>query len=66
MRLRHNMLSAASSLFLTLFSLPAMSADNVRPQRYTLVIHMTPAVCAMDPSRRNLRQCQEGFSLTIA
>ena len=66
MRLRHHMLGAASVLFLTSLSQPVISADNVRPQRYTLIIHMAPAICAMDPSRRNLRQCQEGFSLTIA
>jgi ribonuclease T2 len=41
-------------------------ADDVRPQRFTLVIHMSPAMCALDESKRNLRQCQEGFSLTIA
>lgn len=66
MKLRHTMLGAASTLFLILLSQPVMSADQVRPQRYTLVIHMSPAMCAMDPSRQNLRQCQEGFSLTIA
>ena len=66
MRLRHHMLGAASVLFLSSLSQSVISADNVRPQRYTLVIHMAPAICAMDPSRRNLRQCQEGFSLTIA
>ena len=49
-----------------LFAQSAMSAEGVHPQRYTLVIHMAPALCAMDASRRNLRQCQEGFSLTIA
>lgn len=66
MKLRHNVLGAASALFLISLSQPAMSAEQVRPQRYTLVIHMSPAMCAMDPSRKNLRQCQEGFSLTIA
>lgn len=66
MILRHNMLVAASALFLGLFTQPVMSAENVRPQGYTLVVHMAPALCAMDSSRRNLRQCQEGFSLTIA
>jgi ribonuclease T2 len=66
MKLRHTMLGTVSALCLSSLVQPVMSAENVRPQRYTLVIHMSPALCALDPSKRQLRQCQEGFSLTIA
>lgn len=67
MILRHPMLATVSVLvFCCAFIQSAMSADNIRPQRYTLIIHMSPAMCALDASKRQLRQCQEGFSLTIA
>lgn len=41
-------------------------ADAERPASYTLVINLTPAVCAANPSLQKLRQCQEGFSLTVS
>jgi ribonuclease T2 len=66
MKLRHTMLGTVSSLCLLSLTQQVMSVENVRPQRFTLVIHMSPAMCALDPSKRQLRQCQEGFSLTIA
>jgi ribonuclease T2 len=62
----HNLLMASGGWLLCGMLQHATAADDVRPQRYTLVIHLAPAVCALDPSKRNLRQCQEGFSLTIA
>jgi hypothetical protein len=40
--------------------------DHERPASYTLVINLTPAVCAANPSLQKLRQCQEGFSLTVS
>jgi ribonuclease T2 len=42
------------------------SADSERPASYTLVINLTPAVCAINPTLQRLRQCQEGFSLTVS
>lgn len=36
------------------------------PTSYTLVINLTPALCATHPELRRLRQCQEGFSLTVS
>ena len=45
------------------FGAPAVYAEA--PTSYTLVIHLTPAVCATNPELRRLRQCQEGFSLTV-
>lgn len=60
------MLSTVSAFCLLSLTQQVSGAENVRPQRFTLVIHMSPAICALDPSKRQLRQCQEGFSLTIA
>lgn len=65
MKRQHSILLLLSGLSLC-GSINLAYADDVRPQRFTLVIHMAPAICALDPSKRNLRQCQEGFSLTIA
>ncbi|RYY80559.1 MAG: ribonuclease I [Moraxellaceae bacterium] len=66
MKLRHTMLSTVSAFCLLSLAQQVIGAENVRPQRFTLIIHMSPAICALDPSKRQLRQCQEGFSLTIA
>jgi ribonuclease T2 len=36
------------------------------PSSFTLIIRMTPAACALDPELQKLRQCQDGFTLTIS
>jgi ribonuclease T2 len=36
------------------------------PSSYTLIIRLTPAACALDPELQKLRQCQDGFTLTIS
>lgn len=36
------------------------------PSSYTLIINLTPAMCALNPNLQQLRQCQEGFSLTVS
>lgn len=51
---------------LSLVSLPAVAVHADAPTSYTLVINLTPAVCATNPELRRLRQCQEGFSLTVS
>ncbi len=33
---------------------------------YSLLINLTPGMCFLNPSMRSLRQCQEGFALTVA
>ena len=33
---------------------------------YVLHVQITPAVCALDPSKQKQRKCLEGYSLTIA
>ncbi len=46
----------------------AAHADEITnpPSSFTLIIRMTPAVCALDPELQKLRQCQDGFTLTIS
>lgn len=45
---------------------PSTATESERPASYTLVINLTPAVCAANPSLQKLRQCQEGFTLTVS
>lgn len=42
--------------------MPAHAANNAR----VLMIEMTPALCSMQSSRSRLRQCLEGYSLTVS
>ncbi len=46
----------------------AAHADGIThpPSSFTLIIRMTPAVCALDPELQNYRQCRDGFTLTIS
>lgn len=44
------------------FAHPAAAGEHA----YTLRIELTPAICAMQSQRSSLRQCQEGFSMTVA
>ena len=54
-------------LIIGLFGLvTASTVQAERPTSYTLVINLTPALCATNPELRRLRQCQEGFSLTVS
>lgn len=57
------LVSALSSLFCIV-----AHADDVAspPSSFTLIIRMTPAACALDPELQKLRQCQDGFTLTIS
>lgn len=43
-----------------------VQAEPIQPSGYTLVVTLTPAICALNPALQRLRQCQEGFSLTVA
>ncbi len=57
------LISALSSLF----CMAAHADENTTPpSSFTLIIRMTPAACALDPELQKLRQCQDGFTLTIS
>lgn len=50
-----------------LFSITVHADDTANPpSSFTLIIRMTPAACALDPALQKLRQCQDGFTLTIS
>lgn len=50
-----------------LFSITVHADDTASPpSSFTLIIRMTPAACALDPALQKLRQCQDGFTLTIS
>ena len=62
------LLSLLVGLFCGLSSFAAQAEDGVAPMpsSYTLIIRLTPAACALDPELQKLRQCQDGFTLTIS
>lgn len=65
--LSHMMLSLIVGTFCGLFSITVYAEDSATPpSSFTLIIRMTPAACALDPSLQKLRQCQDGFTLTIS
>lgn len=50
-----------------LFSITVHADETTNPpSSFTLIIRMTPAACALDPTLQKLRQCQDGFTLTIS
>ena len=46
--------------------LPAHAANSVKAGQQVLMIEMTPALCNLQPSRARMRQCLEGYSLTVS
>ncbi len=53
-------------LLLGMTSTPAQAANVSKSGQRVLMIEMTPALCKMQPSRSRMRQCLEGYSLTVA
>lgn len=52
-------------LFQAIVWLPAHAASPTKSGQQVLMIEMTPALCAIQPSRARMRQCLEGYSLTV-
>lgn len=46
--------------------LPAQAASAAKTGQRVLMIEMTPALCNLQPSRARMRQCLEGYSLTVS
>lgn len=46
--------------------LPAQAASTAKSGQRVLMIEMTPALCSMQPTRARMRQCLEGYSLTVS
>lgn len=46
--------------------MPAYAADTTKGGQRVLMIEMTPALCSLQPTRARMRQCLEGYSLTVS
>lgn len=46
--------------------LPAQAANASKTGQRVLMIEMTPALCSLQPTRARMRQCLEGYSLTVS
>lgn len=45
---------------------PAYAAGNAKVGQRILMIEMAPALCSIYPTRAKMRQCLEGYSLTVS
>lgn len=45
---------------------PANAATASKTGQRVLMIEMTPALCSLQPTRSRMRQCLEGYSLTVS
>jgi ribonuclease T2 len=50
----------------SLMMMPAHAASTAKTGQRVLMIEMTPALCSMQPTRARMRQCLEGYSLTVS
>lgn len=50
----------------TVMMMPAQAASVSKTGQRVLMIEMTPALCSLQPSRARMRQCLEGYSLTVS
>ena len=46
--------------------MPAQAANASKSGQRVLMIEMTPALCNLQPTRSRMRQCLEGYSLTVS
>lgn len=46
--------------------LPAQAASTIKTGQRVLMVEMTPALCSLQPTRARMRQCLEGYSLTVS
>lgn len=53
-------------LFQAIVGLSVQAASPTKAGQQVLMIEMTPALCAIQPSRARMRQCLEGYSLTVS
>lgn len=57
---------AAVLMIPSVLILPAQAASATKVGQRVLMIEMTPALCNLQPSRARMRQCLEGYSLTVS
>lgn len=69
LRVMNLLTKAACAILLlgfTIFCAPAHAAEGIKVGQRILMIEMTPAMCTIYPSRSRMRQCLEGYSLTVS
>ena len=67
MRHVNKIMSFGAALLIQGFVLmPAQAASAAKIGERVLMIEMTPALCSMQPTRIRMRQCLEGYSLTVS
>ncbi|MEK6219089.1 MAG: ribonuclease T2 [Psychrobacter sp.] len=49
-----------------MMAMPAQAANASKSGQRVLMIEMTPALCNLQPTRSRMRQCLEGYSLTVS
>ena len=47
-------------------AMSAQAANASKSGHRVLMIEMTPALCNLQPTRSRMRQCLEGYSLTVS
>ncbi|MFZ3075673.1 MAG: ribonuclease T2 [Psychrobacter glacincola] len=57
---------AALLLLQGTIAMPAQAANASKSGQRVLMIEMTPALCSLQPTRSRMRQCLEGYSLTVS
>ncbi len=63
----HTASRVVSLLSVSIFmAMPAQAASVAKTGQRVLMIEMTPALCQLQPTRARMRQCLEGYSLTVS
>ena len=57
---------AALLLLQGTIAMPSQAANASKSGQRVLMIEMTPALCSLQPTRSRMRQCLEGYSLTVS
>ncbi|WP_435979112.1 ribonuclease T2 [Psychrobacter sp. DM4] len=66
-RMRHIAIGALGFLVVQgVLSMPVQAASVTKSGQRVLMIEMTPALCDLQPTRARMRQCLEGYSLTVS
>ncbi len=62
----YTVMGGVALLLLQSAMIPAQAANAVKSGQRVLMIEMTPALCSLQPTRVRMRQCLEGYSLTVS
>lgn len=63
---RYTYLGFIGILLQSVLVMPAQAANVTKNGQRVFMIEMTPALCNLQPTRARMRQCVEGYSLTVS